>query len=540
MEYREAEAHISDYLKVLKSRKGVIITFFFVTVFTVTAGSFLMDPVYRATVTLLIDLESPNVLTTSGSVALKYPDYYAYKEYFQSQKEMVKSRTIAKQIFKEFKLSQSRDYLNARDKAKAFLKTIKVEPVRDTRLLLLNVDNKDPVLAADIANRIAEVYVERNLSYITKTEIINLLKNEYLKLQARLSEYSKVYKDKHPKMIRLKQEMEQMSERIKQEMELSSTSTFTSGLVLTGLKANNISIQDPAEVPIIPIKPKKRLNILLSVIVGLFGGIGLAFFFEYLDDTVKDINDVKKIVNWPFLGNIPRIEGIKKMTELKRDLFTQLKPEDPVSEAFRAIRTSIVFSSTEEHPLKSIVVTSPGPKEGKTTLLCNLAIVVARSQRKVLLVDADMRKPRLHTIFKAGNDVGISNFLSGQADFNQSTQKTEIKNLFLVSSGPNPPDPSELLSSHKMKEFIEDAKRKFDFILFDSPPVTVVTDAVVLSRIVDGAVVILESSKTNKRAIPGIDQLLKNSRVRVIGAIINKISPIRSGYRYYAQYYGGK
>ncbi|MEA3560753.1 MAG: Wzz/FepE/Etk N-terminal domain-containing protein, partial [Candidatus Omnitrophota bacterium] len=209
MEQHEPDAHLSDYLRVIQTRKGVLVTFFFFTVFIVTIGSFLMQPVYRATVTLLIDLESPNVLTTTGSVALKHPDYYAYKEYFQSQKEIIKSRAIARRVFEEFNLTRSKDYRNAKDQIKEFLKTIRVEPVRDTRLLLLNVDNKNPQLAADIANRIAEIYVERNLSYITKSEVINLLKNEYLQLQAKLSEYSKIYKDKHPKMIRLKQEIRQ-------------------------------------------------------------------------------------------------------------------------------------------------------------------------------------------------------------------------------------------------------------------------------------------------------------------------------------------
>lgn len=538
MEYHEPETHISDYLRIIRKRKGIIITFFFITVITVTAASFLMEPVYRATVTLLIDLESPQVLTTTGSVALGHTDYYAYKEYFQSQKEIIKSRSIIRPVFKKCNINQIKDYLRAKDPFKQFLGTIKVEPVRDTRLLLLQVDNKDPKAAADIANRIADIYIARNLSKITKDEVMNLLKNDYLQLQTKLSEYSKIYKHKHPRMIRLKQEIKQIIGRIEEEKETpASLNPHTSTSILTGQKANNITIQDRAEPPIEPLKPKKRLNILLSVIVGLFGGVGLAFFFEYLDNTVKEGEEIETSVKWPFLGNVPRINGITAMSEFKKDLFAQIKPKHPVSEAYRAIRTSILFSSTEEHPFKSICITSPGPQEGKTTTLCNLGITMAQSRMRVLLVDADMRKSRLHEIFKVKDTVGLSSFLSGQADFSNLVQKTEIDNLFLVSGGPHPPNPSELISSRKMKEFIDKAKIEFDFVLFDTPPMAVVTDAVILSQIVDGTIMVLESGRTNRRILPRINKVLKDGRIRMIGALLNKISRADSSYHYYAHYY---
>ena len=241
MQQYENEVHLSDYLRIIKNRRIVLITFFITTVFIVTIGSFLMQPIYRATVTLFIDKESPNVLTTTGQVSLGGEDYYTYKEYFQSQVEIIKSASIARQVFKEFNLAYSKDYSNSKDPIRSFLETIKVEAVRDTRLLMLSVDNKDPKLAAEMANKIAEIYVARNLTYITKSEVLNLLKNEYLKLQARLSEYSKIYKHKHPKMIRLKEELAQMVERIQEEKEsvgdydlaeVSMDTTYTYGSVL--------------------------------------------------------------------------------------------------------------------------------------------------------------------------------------------------------------------------------------------------------------------------------------------------------------------
>ena len=544
---KEQEFHLKDYLELIRKRLGLIILFFITTVTVVTVGSFTMKPVYQATVTLLIDLESPNVLTSTGAIALEAQNYYSYKEYYQSQKEILTSLSIVNKVFDEFDLRHSVDYEKEKDPVRKFLKTIKVESVRDTRLLELNVENKDPKLAATIANRIANIYVQRNLYYISRDEWMNLLKNEYLKLEAKLSEYNKVYKDKHPNMVRLKKEYYDMAQRIEQARKSTFEDDFFDKIESTpsykyeleGFKANNVSIQDLAEVPIKPIRPKKKLNIALSIMVGLFGGVGLALFFEYLDDTVKSVEDVAKLTDWPFLGNIPDIDKSSgRMKEFEKDILLHKKPKDPVSEAIRSIRTSILFSSTEEHPLKTLIVTSPGPQEGKTTALCNLAIAMAQNNKDVLIVDADMRKPRLHGVFKTSNDVGLSNFLSLQAGFKDIIQATTIENLFMVSGGLYPPDPSELLSSHKMEEFIKLAKEKFDFVLFDSPPIAAVTDAVILSHLTDGLIMIIKSGKTSRKAIPQINQLLKNTKTRILGIIINKISTKGRHYYYYAKYYG--
>ena len=213
----ETEIHLSDYFRVVKNHKSLIAVFFVIVVAVTVVISFTTKPVYRATTTIFIDMESPNVLTATGSVELGGTNYYAYKEYFQSQKEIIKSRSVGRQAFQELGFDKDEEYSSEKDPLGAFLSTIKVEPVRDTRLLLLHVDNNDPELAAKIANHLAETYVARNLAYITNSEAMNLYKNELLKLQAKLSEYSKVYKYKHPQMIRLKQEIEQMVGRINKE-----------------------------------------------------------------------------------------------------------------------------------------------------------------------------------------------------------------------------------------------------------------------------------------------------------------------------------
>jgi capsular exopolysaccharide synthesis family protein len=163
---------------------------------------------------------------------------------------------------------------------------------------------------------------------------------------------------------------------------------------------------------------------------------------------------------------------------------------------------------------------------------------MAQSNKKVLLVDADMRKPRLHEIFKKPNEKGLSNYLSEQAGFKELTHKTDIENLYLVTGGPYPPNPSELLSSHKMSEFIETAKKEYDMIFFDTPPIAVVTDASILSRASNGVILVLQSGKTSRKVLPHVNQLLKDARARLIGVMFNRVDISHGGYHYYSYYYG--
>ncbi len=539
------DLHIKDYIDVVIRRRDIIIIFFVMVVTVVALGSFIMRPVYRATSIILIDPESPNILTTTGAVELQSQNYYSYREYYQSQAEILTSYSLIKKVFDDFRLGESREYARAKEPIRAFLKNIKVEPIRDTRLLKLNVDNRDPKLAADIANRIADLFVMRNLYYISKNELMNLLKNEYLKLESKMSDNEKIYKSGHPEMIRLQKEMAEMVSKIEEEKRsvynFGNIEEYTkkdSQYALAGFKANNITIQDRAEVPIKPVRPKKMLNIALAIIVGMFGGLGLAYFMEYLDDSIRSTDEIEKITGWPILGNVPKIGGKEEYREAEKDLFVDVKPRDPISEIYRIVRTRILFSSTDEHQVRCIFVTSPGPQEGKTTTLCNIGIAMAQNKKKVLLIDADMRRPRLHDIFNKPNEIGLSSILSGQAILSEALQSTGIEGLSIISGGIVPVNPSELLAGNKTKELIIKAKEQFDFIIFDTPPIAMLTDAAIIAGAVDGAVIVIESGKTSKRTLTRVHNLLEHAKTRIIGMVLNKANIIGDEHYYYSYYYG--
>jgi len=328
----------------------------------------------------------------------------------------------------------------------------------------------------------------------------------------------------------------------------------------------NVRIIDPARPPLAPIKPKKKMNLMLGVILGLGLGISITFMLEYLDNSVRYVEDIERL-NIPTLGTIPiikieetvrksrrngKVSGQIKLEDgnnnghlLKSRLITHFAPKSPISEAYRSLRTSIQFSRAESPTiLKTIMITSSGPQEGKSTTVANLAITMAQMGSKILLVDTDLRRPILHSIFGLSRSKGISNYLVGKIPIEEAILKTEIDNLYLMPAGTLPPNPSELLGSIRMQECLDGLKKSFDFILFDSPPVIAVTDAAVLGSKMDGVILVIKSGQTHKNAVERSYEILKNvCKRQILGALLNVVNvegTYGSYYYYYYHYYYGK
>lgn len=332
---------------------------------------------------------------------------------------------------------------------------------------------------------------------------------------------------------------------------------------LKGLSASNISVIDLAEVPRKPVSPDRKKNLLMSLLLGLFGGIGLCFLLEYLDDTIKGPDDVERLVELPSLGIIPFLppDGLSKnrryssylkhhyagaegtpekehtLPEIKEiELVNHYHPDLPFAEDYRTIRTSILLSHSEKPP-KSIVFSSPLTQEGKTATVVNMAVAFAQLEQKVLVVDADLRKPRLHRILKVRNVSGLTGFLTGKVPLKEVVNKTAIENIWLIPSGPIPPNPAELLNSRKMKDLIEEIGQVFDVILLDAPPVLAVSDTVLISSIADSTVLVIRSGQTRRKPFLSAVQELKRARANIIGVVFNAADLNREGISY-AKHYG--
>ncbi len=304
-----------------------------------------------------------------------------------------------------------------------------------------------------------------------------------------------------------------------------------------------IEILDPASGAS-RIESRGRVNVLLGALLGLILGIGAAFFLEYLDRTVRTSSDVESLLGIPVLGVIPKLRRIQDgATESERGparslpLVVALDPLDPAAEAYRNLRMNLMFMSTEEQPIRTVVFSSPGPSEGKSTTAVNFAVMLAQQGQKVLMVDADLRRPSLHRALDVLREPGLTNLLIGDVDPRETIRPNVLPNLDFVPSGPFPPNPSELLNTKSMARILEELEGRYDQIVIDSPPVLAVTDAAALAVHADGVVLVLRSGETEQRAAERSVDQLRRLGVRVFGAVLNEVSAASPDDSYYLQYY---
>ncbi len=429
---------------------------------------------------------------------------------------------------------------------------------------------------------------------VLNNELIRQIKTMEVELYKRVSELGKKYGQKHPRMVAIEAELKTLQKRKAQEINrvihslrneyrvtLAKESSLKTALakqkkesldlnqkaiqygvlkretesarnmyavlikrfkettLTEDMRAGNIRVIDRAEVPEHQVKPRKKLNILLAVIIGLVTGIGLTFFLEYLDNTIKIPEDVKQHLKIPYLGPVPLFESEKEGNPgetMGPDLVSFHLPKSTASESFRGIRTSILLSSAEVAP-QIILVTSAGPREGKTVTAANIAVTMAQSDNKVIILDCDMRRPKIHKLFGISREHGLSNFLASSSDVEGATVSTGIPNLDVMPCGPIPPNASEILGSKRMVTLLNTLRKRYTRIIIDSPPSTAVTDAVVLSKSVDGVILVIRAGET-------IRQMAKNGVVQfeavgapILGAILNAVDLGRDSYYYYQYYY---
>ncbi|PIX22538.1 MAG: hypothetical protein COZ69_10835 [Deltaproteobacteria bacterium CG_4_8_14_3_um_filter_45_9] len=439
------------------------------------------------------------------------------------------------------------------------------------------------------------------LPSILENKLVMDLKQAYIQLEAQYMKLSETFKPEYPEMVRLKNQMQSIQRRMDVETnkiiagikndyesnlrreslirqafeqqkakvmemkeqgiqynilkrEADTNKELYKGLlqrmkeagVSAGLTVSNIQVVYQAEIPTGSYKPNKKLNLLLAAVVGLFLGIGLAFFFEYLDNTVKSPEDVEQLIRLPSFGMVPEISYERKKRLAKAsypvELVTHGHPKSILSEAYRNIRTSILLSFSEKPP-KKIVITSPNPSEGKTTTVINTAIALSQTGAQVLIIDGDMRHPRIHKIFNEENGAGLSNFLSGNSPLDSIIKKTEVPNLYYIPSGPIPPNPSELIGSKLFKVMMDSLGKKFDHIVLDSPPALGFADSVILSTTVDGVILVVLGGKTPRETLQRAKEVLHQVNAKILGVVINRVDIHRSGYGYYYyryHYYYGK
>jgi capsular exopolysaccharide synthesis family protein len=353
--------------------------------------------------------------------------------------------------------------------------------------------------------------------------VVESLKNEYELAKTMVEQYGRRLSETKSEALVLNEKFIQY-EVLKKDVETNRQlfdalmKRIKEQSITEQLNTVNVWILKEARVPVQPIKPNKPRNILLGLIIGLFGGIFLAIAFEHFDDKVYSPEDAEEKLGIPVLGVIPLIKGADE--SVIEDVVSK-EPMSHVTEMYKTIRTAIFMSSAEAYP-KRLLVTSMGPKEGKTVTSINLATVISQYDRKVLLIDSDLRRPSIHKLLGLDNKEGLSTYLTGFSDLKINTTDDGLpENLDVITSGPIPPNPSELLGSKIMVKLLEEVERKYDIIIFDSPPIMNISDSMIMSGICYGTVFVIRAGQTTyDSAIKGI-RSITDIKSHVLGTVIN-------------------
>jgi non-specific protein-tyrosine kinase len=478
-----------------------------------------VTPIYRATTTLLIS--EP---TTTAETA-EYTTLLASERLARSYAERLTNRHVLEQTIATTGLATTPEALE---------ELIDVQLVRDTQLIELSVEHPNPSTAMLVANEIPKAFSARNqeqqsnlfvASKSSLEEEMAGIEAEIAELEQQLAPYDGLEGVGRPAAL---------DQRITELQTAHSAllSTYEEVRIAEIQSLSNVIIDEESSLPTIPIRPRVLLNTALAGIIGAMLAVGVVTLVEYLDDTLKDPESVAQVLNVATVALIPNLKRADK-----EPLVVVSQPRSPGAESFRALRTNIQYASVDK-TIRSVLVTSPRERDGKTLVAANLAAVIALTGKEVILVDTDLRRPMMSQLFRLREREGVTDALF-LPDFGQLTAwSSPVKKLKILPSGTIPPNPSELLGSERMHSLATFLSQNVDFVVFDSPPLLAVTDASLLSTRVDGVVLVMEAGRSRRdEGLRAIDSLNKVG-ANVLGVVLNKVRGRGRGYYDYYRYYG--
>ncbi len=519
----------------------------------------LMQPRYKASVLMMIDRENSGKIEQTS-----FGSWTSDEDYYRTQYQLLETRTLLEKVYQDLNLSEVPEFAGSWKTLKGALK---IEPVTRSRLLNLTISSYDPQLAAKIANSVAKTFTEQNvknrlsmasevltaletteqspeqkellnsLPQIINSDFIKGLKREEMETSSQLSLLLGKYTNHHPEVIAVRKKLEAIQNTIDRETKrlLQSIKIDLSGQ----FSANNIRIIDEAVAPKNPYRPRKIFNIAIGLLAGVLLGVLITFLLEFLDQTTKTAKDIEDKFKIPLLGFVPH-EKQKKGFE---DYRIMLKEGNVLTaENIRNIRTMLSFS-LNANQIKTLLITSSLQGEGKSFFSSSIAAAFAQVGKKVLLIDGDLRRGRLHRIFRLSNEKGLSTLWAEENSlekFEKNIQETDVKGLSVLTSGPRPANSSELLSTPLLKNLIEKLTSSFDLIIVDCPASLPVADTFIWGQIIPQAVFAVRQGKTPIKSANFTLERLKQANVKVLGGILNdcyKTGTTYGEYGYYRKYY---
>jgi succinoglycan biosynthesis transport protein ExoP len=686
------EAHLWEYIYVVLRRRRLVLAVFFGVAALATLRSLLTRPVYEATAQILIERDTPSVLSFKEVAQVDA----ARDDYYQTQYKLLQSRALVRRVIESLNLLQDAEFGGPRSAEEieavkaaapgasqlmegaidAFLRRLKVLPVRNSRLVMVTYESFRPDLAAATANRLSQLYIQQTLEFryqtsseaaqwlgqqiaeqtgkvegaeralqtvkeqegivnieerrtlleqklkelgtaltslrtdrlekealynqmrhasnpeelpdVMRSPLVQSLRIELATLERAQAQLLERYMDQHPEVVKVRNQIQETRKKIAAESQrviraaendykaaAAQEASVSSALeaakaealdlsrrsvqydtakreadagkevlnsllsrhkqtdVAQELKNSNIRIVDAASVPRGPVRPQKTRDIALGLALGLFLGVGLAFFLDYLDNTIKTPEDVRKQLGAPLLAVIPEIDA-------PTDVVINSGAETPLADGYRLLRTSLTYSWPESSS-RILLVTSTSPGEGKTVTSVNLALILASMGGKVLLIDCDMRRPQSHTYLRGKKSPGLSDLLVGRARPSDAIQRPPGTTVSLLSAGTRAPSPADLMTLQTMRDFLDGLRGFYDWIVLDTPPVGPVAEALILGPLADGVVVVVGAEMVPRNGVRHTLDRVRETGARLLGVVLNRAQVEKHSYyygRYYGHYYG--
>jgi polysaccharide biosynthesis transport protein len=500
---------LRSYLSILWRRKWIIATTAAMTLTVTIIGMLMFVPVYTATTTL-------RIATAAGGS----PDYVSYDityadRLMNTYNEIAMSGPILAELARKLGLDKPPE--------------VDVEVPANTELLKITVEHSNPNVARDAANTLADLLIAQvREQYDSDGKTAqDILREQLAQAEEDLNQARENYETVltqfaagSPQDTAAKRALDLREDTYARQLEQYERARITEAV-----RANTISIVEPAVVPLAPSKPQKVLNIGLGLILGLVAGVSLAILFENMDTTLHTTEQIEQAAALPTLGNIPVLKRGKK-----RILFENNSPQN---EAFRRLRTNLL-ALEEDASLHTLLVTSAEPGEGKSTIVANLACAMAELGSKVILVDGDLRLPTLHKIFDLPNQFGLSSLLEQKISLDTAIQRTNIAGLQVLPSGPLPANPAELLGSARMHVLLRQLSEHSDIVLLDTPALMAVTDTAVLATSADGVILVVRRAHSRQEMVRAACQQLASVKAQALGIVVNRAKLVGGdGYLYY-------
>lgn len=552
------ELDFSYYINIIFKRFWLIVGFVALGLVAAVLVNVFMRPAYKATALMMINQEDAGKIGASP-----YGSFTSEEDYYRTQYKLLESRSLLEKVYRNLELGQYEEFANPGG-VKKLENALSIEPITRSRLVNVSAVTYDPRLSAQIANTLSKTFVAENVSnrismgqdviaalenterspeeqellnsmpQVVNSDFIKSLKQQAAQLTGEQARLSAKYTDQHPDLQSVRQQLRAINSQINQETRrlVQSIKIELSGQ----FSGNNVRIVDSAVVPEKPVRPRKLLNLAIGLLAGGLLGLGIVFVLEFLDQSVKSSEDLEEKLNLPFLGFVPYEKPKKKETEYA----TLLKEGNfLMAENVRNVRTMLDFALSNDHNAP-ILITSSLQGEGKSHLSVNLLVAMAQAGKKVLVVDGDLRRARLHKAFRLSPEKGLSNIWDAnpqKADYAANVQAVkDVPNLFVMTAGQRPPNPAELLNTPKLADFIAWAQKNYDQLVVDCPAILPVSDTLLWGKYIPRAVFVIKYGQTNaKLAKIALDKLQK-AGIKVLGAVIGHYKPEGLSYGKYGYY----